>query len=186
MLSKNNNILMKNTVYTLSKLFFYGFSLFAIVLTINSVLGFIEYKEWLDFSFISFSENKESNFDFLVIQIPFTVQIQFGWILPVIIASLYFYCYYFYALKDFFALFVKEDVFTEQSINRLNLFHKLNYFPAFVFLGRAFYPILNDGRADGELIIIALIHLALALLLLYYLDLVKKGYVIQQENDLTI
>ena len=177
---------MKKTIYNLSKLFFYGFSLFAIILTINSILGLIEYKGWSDFSFISFVENEESDFDFLQVQMPFTVQILFGWILPFIIASLCFYCFYFYALKNFFKLFILEKVFSDDSLNKLNLFHKLNYLPAFVFVGRSLYSIVNSRKVDNELLIIAVIHFIIALLLLYYIDLVKKGHVIQKENELTI
>ena len=170
---------MKKLIYKLSIIFFYGFISFAILVTLGSLFAIIEYNNSSNFSFISFKK-EPLMFRFLIIEMAF------GYILPFILGAIYFYCFYFYVLKNFFKLFLLEKIFSEKSIEKLKLFQKLNYFPALVFLLRAFYPLLNSKNVDGELIIISFVHLSVIIVVSYYLDLAKKGLQIQQENDLTI
>ena len=171
---------MKSILYKFSKLFFYGFVLFAIVLTFGALCAALEHNDLVEFSFISFQQNEVLMFRF------FIVQVLYGAVLFFIIMALCFYCFYFYILKNFFQLFTEEKVFSEKNIQNLKYFQKLNYIPAIVFLGRGLYPLINQNKIDGELVIIAIFHLLLALILWYFLELFKKGFYIQTENDLTI
>ncbi|MAD98223.1 MAG: hypothetical protein CMB99_12930 [Flavobacteriaceae bacterium] len=180
---------MKNLIYHLSRIFFYGFCLFAGLLTFGCVLALFENAEIIDWTFINFESNEVANMKLLIFELALfslRIELQFGMILLFILLALYFYAYYFFTLKDFFNLFVKEKVFEDVSIDKLQTFNKLNYYAGFVFLGRAIYTFVNKDQLDGELVIIGAIHFVIALLLYYYTDLVRKGLKIQNENDLTI
>lgn len=180
---------MKNFIYLLSKLFFYGFSLFTILLTFYSILGVLEFYEIFQFSSVIIEDFGLLGNSFITIILPvieLKIMLRFGFLLLFILASLLFYSYYFYVLKEFFQLFINEKVFVETSLKKLHLFYKINYVPAIVFLGRALLSILKGFPLDTELVIISFIHFVIAILLYYYMDLVKKGMQVQEENDLTI
>ena len=98
-----------------------------------------------------------------------------------------FYAFYFYALSEFFKVFTKTQVFTQHSIKKLQLFGSLNLIPAvFIFL----YFIVERVQSmplkmDSEYIL-PIPHLCIALFVYLYIDLIKKGKRVQDENDLTI
>ena len=107
---------MKTILYKFSKLFFYGFVLFAIVLTFGALCAVLEHNDLVEFSFISFQQSEVLMFRF------FIVQMLYGAVLFFIIGALYFYCFYFYTLKNFFQLFTEEKMFSEKKYSKFKVF----------------------------------------------------------------
>jgi hypothetical protein len=98
-----------------------------------------------------------------------------------------YYSLYFYVLQSFFEIFITEKTFKSKSMEKLTSFYKLNYVPIIVgTLGIILRYSIYDDLSFNEPHFFVLIHLIVAFFLYFYLDLIKKGNSIQQENDLTI
>lgn len=101
--------------------------------------------------------------------------------------TMIYYSVYFYVLQNFFNLFIAKKTFKEQSLKKLTLFYKLNFIPVIVgFTGIVIRYIMFEALQFDEPHFFALIHLIIAFFLYFYLDLIREGNNIQQENDLTI
>lgn len=168
----------------MSKLTFWGFILFSAILIPLSAFSFLEYYFNWDFPFVDIV--KRDGLDFAKIKnigiefwLTYTVFLMWG--------TFIFYSIYFYVLKGFFKIFITQKTFEENSLKKLTLFYRLNYIPVVIGCIGIFirYFIFNTLRFD-EPHFFVLIHLIIAFFLYFYLDLIKKGNYIQQENDLTI
>lgn len=172
------------TIYLLSRIFYYLCAVFTVFIFLSSLLSFFESHFDIDIPMITISKNETSiNIPFIKSQIiffnsfgVFALWLSFG-----------FYALYFYALSEFFKVFTKEKIFTHHSINKLRLFGYLNLLTPVLVL---FYFILervqNIPLRLGSEFILPIPHLCIALFVYLYLDLIKKGKLIQEENDLTI
>lgn len=175
---------MKKLAYFLSKITFWGFTFFSVVTLLFSILAFLEYYFHLDISFVEIV--KRDDLDFAKIH---GIGVEF-WLSYVVIfmwATFIFYSIYFYVLQNFFRIFIAEKTFEEHSVQQLTKFYQLNFIPVIVgFIGISYrYFSLGYFKFD-EPHFYVLIHLIIAFFLYFYLDLIKKGNTIQQENDLTI
>jgi hypothetical protein len=101
--------------------------------------------------------------------------------------SFAFYTFYFYTLSMFFKVFTEQEVFTVSSVKILKRFMLLNLIPVLVGLCYIMvtYIANYNFKMDSEYLLIIL-HSFTALLVYLYLDLLKKGKNVQDENDLTI
>ena len=98
-----------------------------------------------------------------------------------------YYAIYFYAFKEFLKVFGEKRMFETKSLKRLRFFLILNVVPLiYIIIFTASF--LIEGVAirleDDYFIVFA--HLVIAFLIYLYLDVLKKGRHIQEENDLTI
>ena len=175
---------MKKIAYLVSKLTFWGFVIFSCILIPLSVLSFLEYYFNWDIPFIDIVQRE--NLDFAKIN---GIGVEF-WINYTIIlmwGTFIYYSVYFYVLKSFFAIFIAEKTFEEQSVKQLFRFYQLNFIPVIIgSIGIAYRYISLGYFKFDEPHFFVIIHLIIAFFLYFYLDLVKKGNYIQQENDLTI
>lgn len=175
---------MKKTAFLLSTCTFWGFTLFSIIAIPLSLLAFLEYYFNWDFPFIEIV--KRDSLDFAKIK---NIGIEF-WLKYTVVsmwATLIFYSIYFYTLKNFFGVFISARTFEEESLKQFIKFYKLNFVPVFIgFIGIIIqFASLNKFEFD-EPHFFVILHLIVAFFLYFYLDLIRKGNNIQQENDLTI
>ncbi len=180
---------MKSIAYFLSNGFFYAFSMFFIFVFVFSILAFAEYNLDWDVPFVELTE--EGNNDYATIKIPI-MELSVGFVFNVIVAfimwiGLLFYCIYFYALKEFFKVFIKDNTFSQDSIKKLKLFLRLNLIVMFYGI---IWTVIDSIRLDkfqfDEAHFLLLVHGSIAIIVYLYMDVIKKGRKIQEENDLTI
>lgn len=181
---------MKKTAYIFSKLFFYGFSLITVFVTTFSILSFVNEKLGWNIPFIELVEQNEKYYTF--IKIPF-LDLGFGFpkdaFLPLIVMllTMLFYAIYFYSLKEFFKIFTREKIFSLISLKKLKLFYKINFIPIIVAFFITIVLIIKERYISfDEQHFILIVHSFIAFLIYLYLDLMKKGTMVQEENDLTI
>lgn len=180
---------MKRSAYIISKMFFYIFSTFFVFVLIFSMLSFAEYYfEW-DIPFVEIT-NADGQ-DFANISIPF-IDLHVGFIfnfyvLIILWFWLLFYVFYTYALKEFFKVFITEKIFASKSLEKLQFFFKLNFIPIVIGLVIAIVSFIRNKsfNFDEEHFAI-IVHAFVAFLVYLYIDILKKGKHIQEENDLTI
>lgn len=178
---------MKKIIYSLSKGFFYAFCMFFLFVFIFSLLAFVEHSFGWDIPLIDINGEKESVF----IRIPFTkmgISIVFHVLAFVgMCLGLLFYVVYFYVLKEFFGVFIKKDLFNTDTLERLKRFYQLNFVPlayALLLSGERMWRTGQSKLEEDQFL--AIFHLLIALSIYLYMDIVKRGKVIQDENDLTI
>jgi hypothetical protein len=180
---------MKNTIYIFSKGLFYAFTAFFLFIVVFSALAFVEYQLGWDVPFVDLSEKNNEVYAFINLPLielgvgfPFKIYVLFVmWI------GILFYVIYFYMLKEFFKVFIEEKVFSSKSLKRLKLFLYINLVPLLYALGLSIYQIIQTENFKFEEDQgMALVHLFVAFLVYLYMDIVKKGSLIQEENDLTI
>lgn len=117
----------------------------------------------------------------LRIGVPFNYAILIMW------TSMSFYAIYFYAFKEFLKVFVEKNMFEVKSLKRLKFFLILNLIPlVYIILFTASFLIKGKVFRLEDDYFIVFAHLVIAFLLYLYLDVVKKGKRVQEENDLTI
>ncbi|GGG23068.1 hypothetical protein GCM10011344_24700 [Dokdonia pacifica] len=175
---------LSKITYLVSRIFFYICAAFTVFIFLFSALSFFENRFNIDMPLITIVENQTS------ITIPFSkLHIEFinSFGIIALWLSFGFYAFYFYALSEFFKVFTKTKVFTQYSIKKLKLFGSLNLIPpVFILLYFIIDRIQNTPlRMDSEYIL-PIPHLCIALFVYLYIDLIKKGKRVQDENDLTI
>ena len=179
---------MKKIAFLFSKAFFWGFALFSLFILLFSVLSYVEFYFNWDIPFVEITERNAKNY--AIIRPPFIgVLVEFLMSYSIIIMwfTFIYYSIYFYVLQSFFEIFIAEKIFKNKSIEKLTNFYKLNYVPVIVgIIGIILRYSIYDDLSFDEPHFFVLIHLIIAFFLYFYLDLIKKGINIQQENDLTI
>tara|TARA_R110002124_G_scaffold271690_2_gene440613 strand:+ start:741 stop:1268 length:528 start_codon:yes stop_codon:yes gene_type:complete len=175
---------MKTAAHIISNITFWGFVIFSCILIPLSFLSFLEY--FFNWNIPLIDIVKRENLDFAKIN---GIGVEF-WINYTIIlmwGTFIYYTFYFYILQSFFRIFITQKTFEENSLKRLSLFYKINFIPVIIgFIGGTYrYISLSKFKFD-EPHFFVLVHLIIAFFLYFYLDLIKKGNYIQQENDLTI
>jgi hypothetical protein len=171
---------MKKAAYILSKFLFYAYSTLYIFIMIFSILSFFEYYYGADIPFVEIIENYPKVHVPLLglrINIPMNFAIIIMWI------AMFYYAIYFYSFKEFLKVFIKEKMFESQSLKRLRFFLKLNIIPLFYII--IFFISSTPFRLEDDYFIV-FAHLVIAFLIYLYLDVLKEGKSIQEENDLTI
>lgn len=180
---------MKKIIFILSKGFFYAFAVFFVFVVVFSTLAFAESQFGWDILFVKITE--EMGNAYVNIDLPF-LNMHVGFIFkPVVVFAMWigilFYVIYFYALKEFFKVFIEAKIFNSKSLKRLKTFFYLNLIPLIYALVLTVYQITENGsfkfEEDQGL---AIFHLLIALLVYLYMDIIKKGNQIQEEIDLTI
>ena len=175
---------LSKTIYLLSRALFYICIVFTVFILLFSVLSFFESYFDIDMPFITISGNQTS------ISIPLLKShIEFFNSLGVVAlwSSFGFYALYFHALSEFFKVFTKDQVFTNHSVKKLSLFGYLNLIPpVFILLYFIIELIQNMSLHMDSTYILPIPHLCIALFVYLYIDLIKKGKLVQDENDLTI
>jgi hypothetical protein len=181
--------MMKKIAYYISNGFFYAFSLFFIFVFVFSILAFVEYNLDWDIPFVDIRQ--ETFHDYATIKIPI-LELNVGFVFSFIIAvvmwiGFLFYTIYFYALKEFFNVFNKENTFSQDSIKKLKLFLWLNLI---VVIYGLIWTIVESIKLSqfkfDEALFLLLVHGFIALIVYLYMDVFKKGSKSQEENDLTI
>ena len=179
---------MKQISYFLSKLFFYGFAFFSGFVILFSILSFIEFKVGWDVPFVTVSS--EDTEAYAHIKIPFfelMIGFQLSFKVIAMWFSLLFYTLYFWALKNFFGVFIQEEIFNTASEKKLKLFFKVNLLPVIVgFIYIIAGLLLSKNKIFNEELFPIAIHVIVALMVYFYMDLMQKGRRIQEENNLTI
>ena len=180
---------MKKAIYILSRGLFYTFTVFFCFVFIFSILAFVEhYLSW-DIPFVNLYDNEGASYAKISLPfIDFKVEFIFSFLIVLgMWIGLLFYVIYFYTLKEFFRVFIEDEVFNLKSLKRLKTFLYINLIPIVYALGLTLFQIIKNGQFKFEEDQgIAIFHLLVAFLVYLYMDLLKKGQVIKQENDLTI
>ncbi|MFK7832917.1 MAG: DUF2975 domain-containing protein [Winogradskyella sp.] len=180
---------MKKIIYILAKGFFYAFAVFFVFIFVFSILAFAEHQLGWNVPYVNITE--EPTHSYANINLPLLdMHVGFIFKLAVVFAmwiGIVFYVIYFYALKEFFKVFIEEEVFNAKSLERLKIFFIINLIPVGFAFGLSMYQIVKNGSFKFEEDQgIAIFHLCIAFLAYLYMDIIRKGNLIQEENDLTI
>ncbi len=180
---------MKKTIYILAKGFFYAFAVFFVFVFVFSILTFAEYQLGWNVPYVEITDRTSDAYAKIILPLV-DMHVGFTFTLAVVFVmwiGIMFYVVYFYALKEFFKVFVEEETFNSKSLKRLKTFFYINLIPLIYALGLSIYQIIRDGQFKFEEDQgIAIFHLFIAFLVYLYMDIIKKGSLIQKENDLTI
>lgn len=175
---------MKKLAYISSKILFYCYSTLSLFIMIFSILSYFEYKFGLQIPFVEVFENHSK------INVPILglrINVPYNYAILIMWTAMSFYAIYFYAFKEFLRVFIENKVFEAKSLKRLRFFLKLNLIPLIYIIIFAASFLLKgaDFRLHDDYFIV-FAHLVIAFLIYLYLDILKKGKYIQEENDLTI
>ncbi|MFS4483995.1 DUF2975 domain-containing protein [Hyunsoonleella sp. 2307UL5-6] len=175
---------MKKLAYVTSKILFYTIAIVLLFLFVFSIFAFLEYKFELDILFVDVIDNRGKVHVPVLglnINVPFNYAIFIMWIVMA------YYIIYFYAFKEFLKVFVKKELFDKRSLKRLRLFLILNMLPlGYIIIFTSSFLIKGVSIRFGDDYFIVFAHLVIAFLIYLYLDVLKKGRYIKEENDLTI
>lgn len=175
---------MKKLAYISSVILFYSFSVLFLFIMVFSILSYFEYKFDVDIPFVEVFENHSKiNVPLLGLRInvPFSYAVFIMW------TAMLYYAIYFYAFKNFLKVFIEKKMFESKSIKRLQFFLILNFIPLIYIVIFTISFLLRGVRIrfeDDYFIVFA--HLVIGFLMYLYLDILKKGKHVQEENDLTI
>lgn len=100
-----------------------------------------------------------------------------------------YYAYYFFLLKSFVNVFVQEIPFTTDGLQKSGVFLWLNTVPVLYWLSSGCYYQLAGSKEVawfGEGFLVLAIHLLVMLVIYLCRIILKKGIVLQQEQDYTI
>jgi hypothetical protein len=175
---------MKKLAYITSTILFYSIAALQLFIFLFSILSYFEYRFGIQIPFVEILENRAK------VKVPILglgINIPFNYSIFIMWSAMLYYAIYFYAFKEFLRVFIRKEVFEAQSLKRLRFFLKLNFIPLVYILFFTASFILRDvpiRLEDDYFIVFA--HLVVAFLIYLYLDILKKGKHIQEENDLTI
>ncbi len=175
---------MKQIAYIASKVLFYFYLSLYLFIMVFSILSYFEYKFGIQIPFVDIFENHAKVHVPLLglrIGVPFNYSILIMWIV------MSYYAIYFYAFKEFLRVFVEKNMFEIKSLKRLQFFLMLNLISlVYIILFTASFLIKGKAFRLEDDYFIVFAHLVIAFLLYLYLDVLKKGKRVQEENDLTI
>ncbi|WP_136482072.1 DUF2975 domain-containing protein [Cognatitamlana onchidii] len=175
---------MKKLAYLTSLVLFYIVAIVLLFVFLFSALAFLEYKLEIDMPFIDIINGRGK------VYVPFiglNINVPFNYAIIIMWGAMTYYAIYFYAFKEFLKVFVKNKIFETKSLKRLRFFLKLNILPiVYIVLFTASFLIQGIPIRFEDDYFIVLAHLVIAFLMYLYLDVLKKGSHIQEENDLTI
>ncbi|MCI2229323.1 DUF2975 domain-containing protein [Polaribacter sp. MSW13] len=154
-----------------------------------SILSLFEKYEFFDAPFVDILENDIDGFN-VKISIPFIegiVKYQFSYTIIFMWLWLLFYAIFFYVLKDFFKIFIDNELFTAKHLNKLKIFFRLNFIPIILNIGSIVMGWIENKKVSfEEEYFFVFIHTCIAIIIYTYIDIFKKGQRLQEENDLTI
>ncbi len=175
---------MKKIAYIASTLLFYSISALLAFVFLFSILSYFEYRYDWQIPFVDIINSKAKVHVPLLdlhINIPFNYSIIIMW------SVMFYYTLFFYALKNFFKVFINNNMFKVKSVKRLKFFMLLNSIPlVYIILFTTSHLIKGVGFRFQDDYFIVLAHFTIAFLMYLYLDVLKKGKHIKDENDLTI
>ncbi|WP_406685457.1 DUF2975 domain-containing protein [Seonamhaeicola sp. MEBiC1930] len=175
---------MKKSAYFTSLILYYSITFFLFFVMLFSILSYFEYKFGIQIPFVEVFENHSKiNVPILGLRIgvPFNYSILIMW------SAMLYYAIYFYAFKNFLKVFIEKKIFETKPLKRLHFFLILNLVPLiYIIVFTASFLIRGVRIRLEDDYFIVLAHLVIAFLLYLYLDVLKKGKHIQEENDLTI
>ncbi|WP_203256463.1 DUF2975 domain-containing protein [Hyunsoonleella ulvae] len=175
---------MKKLAYISATIVFYFIATVLLFIFIFSALAFLKYKFEIDIPFVDIIDGRGKVHVPLIglnINVPFNYAIIIMWV------AMGYYTIYFYAFKEFLKVFVEKRMFETKSLKRLRFFLKLNILPiVYIVLFTASFLIKGTPIRFEDDYFIVFAHLVIAFLMYLYLDALKKGSHIQEENDLTI
>lgn len=97
------------------------------------------------------------------------------------------YSFYFFLMQKFFAIFRSENTFTKENLNAAKKFLLINIVPTVFWVSITLYQAFNNDKVHlDENFIFIFIHIFIAILIYLYLSILKKGLLLQEENELTI
>ncbi|WP_346881912.1 DUF2975 domain-containing protein [uncultured Algibacter sp.] len=175
---------MKKLAHLSSSLLFYSITILLVFVFLFSILSYLEYKFGIQIPLVEIIENRAKvhvPFLGLRINVPFNSAILIMW------SAMLYYIIYFYAFKNFLKVFIEKKMFETKSLKRLRFFMILNLVPLIYIIAFTVSFLLRGVRIrleDDYFIVFA--HVVIAFLMYLYLDVLKKGTYVQDENDLTI
>jgi len=154
------------------------------------VLSYLE--EVFTFNSGLLERNEYHGKDYMHLRIPI---IKFGISYPAksfevifMIAFFGFYALYFFLMKRFFGIFSSEESFSAKHLKTADWFLKINFVPIIFWLAISLYYVIIKRQTQffDEDFFVLLIHLFVIILIYLYRDMMKKGALLKEENDLTI
>lgn len=175
---------MKRSIYLFSLFLFYSYTILYVFLMVFSALAFLEYKYGVNIPFIEIYNSRPKIHVPILgwrINAPVNISVLLMWI------SMSFYAVYFYFVKEFAKIFVKSNIFEAKSLKCLRSFLILNLLPLIYIIILVISILVKDAnfRLEDDYFIV-LAHIIIAFLIYLYLDILKKGRNVQEENELTI
>lgn len=163
---------------SLSTICFYLFRICSLL-----ILAFVLY---IDYAFLT-GNFKESNGRYQM-EIPFTGtyihgDYQFNVILTISLGLLFF-SIFFLILSNIFKALCQKLIFNKKTILHLRFFTTLNLLIGPILYLLIHFPIMQ--KTDFRDIHNLILHLIFGIVALFIMHIVRKGYHVQQENDLTI
>lgn len=182
-------ITISHSIYFISRLAFVVCLLFSVFIILFSILAFAESNLNINIPFVGVETGVDS-LSYTRIDIPITdlhVAYQNSFAIVLMWLAFAFYTFYFLTLSKFFKIFTEEEVFTASSVKILKRFMVLNLIPVCAGVGYILVTYIgtHNFRMDSEYLLL-IVHSFVALLVYLYLDLLKKGKLVKDENDLTI
>ena len=177
---------LSKIIYAISKLLFYVCIAVVGFVLVSSILTYFEMKHGLDITFIEISEDgnqTKTTLPLTQVYVGFqnSVAIIIMWI------SFIFYSIYFFTVSQFFKVFTEAEIFTKISLAILKRFIRLNTIPLAAIIIYICFTLVKGHKfimnSEYKLVVV---HLIVGLLVYLYLELIKKGKLVQDENNLTI
>ena len=175
---------MKKLAYFTALILFYFIAAVLLFVFLFSILSFLELKFGIQIPFVEVVENRGKvhvPFIGLNINVPFNYGVLIMW------SAMSYYTIYFYAFKEFLKAFIEKKVFESKSLKRMLFFMILNLLPLIYIIAFSLSFLVRGipvRLEDDYFIVFA--HAVIAFLIYLYLDVLKKGKYVQEENDLTI
>lgn len=175
---------MKKLAYITSIVLFYSITALLVFVMLFSILSYFEYKFGVQIPFVEILENRAK------VKVPILglrINIPFNYSILIMWTAMSYYAIYFYAFKEFLKVFVEKRMFETKSLKRLRFFLILNIVPLiYIIIFTASFLLKGVAIRLEDDYFIVFAHLVIAFLIYLYLDVLKKGRHVQEENDLTI
>jgi hypothetical protein len=175
---------MKKLAYITSLILFYFIATILLFVFLFSILSFLEYKFGLQIPFVEVFDGKGK------VHVPLlglNINVPFNYAIFIMWTAMSFYIIYFYSFKEFLRVFVEKNMFEAKSLKRLRFFLILNIIPlAYIIIFTVSFLLKGIPIRLEDDYFIVFAHLVIAFLIYLYLDVLKKGKLVQEENDLTI
>lgn len=98
-----------------------------------------------------------------------------------------FYSFYFFLMQKFFSIFSTNSSFTKENLQASKKFLLINIVPIIFWMVMTIYSIFSNHEIHfSENYIFILVHIFITTLIYLYQDILKKGLLLKEENDLTI
>ncbi|MEO8172646.1 MAG: DUF2975 domain-containing protein [Sediminibacterium sp.] len=107
-----------------------------------------------------------------------------AYLVPTLLVVL-FYTLFMFVLSSLFKALMQRKIFVRKSIVLLDRFYKINFVvPAAILLSSVLYG--NESNDIKDYIMICFLHAVIGVFAFFMAAIFREGYVLQEEQDLTL